>query len=199
MKLFFTAAFFVFWSTNINTADQETEKQSTKKVVKLVRIMAVKGNRMTVVESAGGRGRGPAMQGLSDNNSNGRSGRRRGMRGGSVQDNQSGNGTGRRRGRGRFGTQADRTSAKEGFTITVGEDVRVTYALQERRTNEFRVGADINGRLKNDIFKKIPAQGLTARIISDGTRLIEVNMIQENDTSTDDIAVKPKRPPRARK
>lgn len=192
MRLLFASVILAAWVTVVTSSAQETGKGLPEPVERFVRIMAVKGNRMTVSESAQGRG----MRGQTDGSSPGRSGRRRAIRGG-MQNSFPGNKSGGRRGRGRFGA-GQQPSDNQRLTISVGDEARITFALQERRTNEFRVGTDINGRLQNVIFKNLPAQGLPARIVSQGSRLLEVNIIQDNDTSTNDIAVKPKRPPKAR-
>lgn len=148
---------------------------------KFVRLIAVRGNQITVVESSG-RGRRGSASGQGGMSGTGMSRR----------------GQGQSRRRGRFGLQSNASNgnSQAKSVLTVDRKVRLTFAIQERRTNEFRVGADINGRLKNDIFRRISTNGLSARVVIQGSRLMEVNIIQANDTSNDEIAVKPKRPPR---
>lgn len=164
--LFLALALLLCFSQQV---EAQTKQKPSQTQEKYVRITAVSGNQITVSETAGGGGGGRNTQGSSSGR--GRRGRGR-MQGGSAQTNQ------------------------KTATLTIGADVRITMALQERRTNEFKVGADINGRLRNELFRRIPAGGLSARLVAQGNRLVAVNVIQANDTSLEDIAVKPKRPPR---
>jgi hypothetical protein len=109
-----------------------------------------------------------------------------------------------RRGRGRRGSAAQQA---ETVVMTLANDTKITTAMRERRTSEFRVGAEIAGGLKHSIFTEMQ-QPLQARIVSDGQRITELNVIT---TSTDInqsntgasgqpvIAVRPKRPPMKRK
>lgn len=136
----------------------------------MVTLLAVNGNQIRVTESASG-GRGP--------------------RGGAMQ----GQGDQAMPARGRRGMGSRNQTSTQGTHLVVPESATVTYAMTERRTNEFKVGASINGRLRNSIFQNIPREGLPARIVFKGNLMVELNILQANDTSLEDIAVKPKRPP----
>lgn len=79
--------------------------------------------------------------------------------------------------------------------------------MRERRTFEFRAGAELAGGLKNRIFQKM-TKPLSARIVTMGDRITEVNVITDetdiNQSNTNDsgktvIAIRPKRPPMKRK
>ena len=79
--------------------------------------------------------------------------------------------------------------------------------MRERRTFEFRVGAELAGGLRNRVFQNI-RQPLSARIVTKGIRITEVNVITAqtdiNQSNTDStgrtvIAIRPKRPPMKRK
>lgn len=158
------------------------ESSNAKKVLeKRVTIHSVRGNRITVSEaSSGGRGR-------------------RGGFGNSTATASGALGRGRR-GRAMSGqstiTPSSGGKSTRQVSLLVPDNAVLTYAMTERRTNEFKVGTSINGRLRNSIFRNIPPQGLAGRIVLDGNRLIELNIIRANDTSLEAIAVKPKRPPR---
>ena len=90
--------------------------------------------------------------------------------------------------------------------VTVQAGVKVTSAMRERRTFEFRVGAELAGGLKHRVFREMKAP-LSARIVTEGNRMTEINVIipetdinQSSTTSTGAavIAVRPKRPPTKR-
>jgi hypothetical protein len=78
--------------------------------------------------------------------------------------------------------------------------------MRERRTFEFRVGAELAGGLKHRVFQEMKAP-LSARIVSEGNQIMEINVIipetdinQSTATSSGEviIAVRPKRPPMKR-
>ena len=79
--------------------------------------------------------------------------------------------------------------------------------MRERRTFEFRAGAELSGGLRNRIFKEIK-EPLSARVVTKGNVITEVNVITDqtdiNQSNTDSsgrkvIAIRPKRPPMKRK
>ncbi len=87
--------------------------------------------------------------------------------------------------------------------LTVPPTAKITSAMRERRTFEFRVGAELAGGLKHKAFQEMQAP-LTARIVTDGNRITEINVIipetdinQSGTTASGEavIAVRPKRPP----
>ena len=87
--------------------------------------------------------------------------------------------------------------------IIVPSDAKITSAMREKRTFEFRVGAELAGGLRHHIFQNFQ-QPLSARIVTAGNRIVEINVltpeIDINQTHTDAsgqtvIAVRPKRPP----
>lgn len=91
--------------------------------------------------------------------------------------------------------------------LTVPADAKITTAMRERRTFEFRVGGELGGGLRHRIFTEM-RQPLSARIVSEGNRITEINVITPqidiNQSQTDSsgrsvIAVRPKRPPVKRK
>lgn len=107
-----------------------------------------------------------------------------------------------RGGRGRRGGAA----TAQPTILTVSPDAKITSAMRERRTFEFRVGAELAGGLKNRVFQEMQAP-LSARIVSDGNRITEINVIisetdinQSTTTASGEaiIAVRPKRPPAKR-
>lgn len=102
-------------------------------------------------------------------------------------------------GRGRRGGAA----ASQVVTLNVPSDVKITTAMRERRTFEFRVGGELAGGLKHRIFTEMK-EPLPARIVTEGSRITEINVItpqidinQSQTTSSGQtvIAVRPKRPP----
>lgn len=111
-----------------------------------------------------------------------------------------GQGGGRFAGRGPRG----RANSSQVVIVTVPTSAKITSAMRERRTFEFRVGAELAGGLKNPLFRNL-TEPLSARIVSHGNRITEVNVITAatdiNQTNTDRdsgktvIAVRPKRPP----
>ena len=89
---------------------------------------------------------------------------------------------------------------------TVPAAAKITSAMRERRTFEFRVGAELAGGLKHRVFQEMQAP-LSARIVTEGNRITEINVIipetdinQSNTTASGEavIAVRPKRPPTKR-
>ncbi len=120
-----------------------------------------------------------------------------------VRSDAGGEGGDMRGGRGRRGGG---TQQAETVVVTLPNDVKITTAMRERRTSEFRVGTEIAGGLKHSIFTEMQ-QPLQARIVSDGERITELNVITRetdiNQTATSVsgdavIAVRPKRPPTKR-
>lgn len=148
-----------------------------------VTIQKVSGNRMLVVKdevgNAGGRGRG--------------------MRGGVG-----GRANGQVRGRGRRGGAS---TSRLALTVTVPTTAKITSAMRERRTFDFRVLGEIPGGLQSSTFQRMDGP-LQARIVTSGNRITEVNVISGetdiNQSATSSsgqsiLAVKPKRPPMKRK
>ena len=105
-------------------------------------------------------------------------------------------------GRGRRGGAA----TTQPTILTVSPDTKITSAARERRTFEFRVGAELAGGLKHRVFQEMKAP-LSARIVSDRNQITEINVIisetdinQSASTTSGEaiIAVRPKRPPMKR-
>jgi hypothetical protein len=97
-------------------------------------------------------------------------------------------------------------AATQPTTLTVSPATKITSAMRERRTFEFRVGAELAGGLKHRVFQEMKAP-LSARIVSEGNQITEINVIipetdinQSTATSSGEtiIAVRPKRPPMKR-
>jgi hypothetical protein len=146
-----------------------------------VTIQRVNGNQMAVVPDAGGAGRG--MRG--------------GGGGAAAAPGQQGFGKGRRAG----------GAAVQPTIVTVPAAAKITSALRERRTSEFRVGAELAGGLKHRAFQEMQAP-LSARVVTEGNRITEINVIipetdinQSGTTASGEavIAVRPKRPPMKKK
>lgn len=117
-------------------------------------------------------------------------------------DGGSGRRGGRRLGMARRGRRGGVT-AKQPVIVTVPPDAKITTAMRERRTFEFRVGGELAGGLRHRIFKDMK-QPLSARIVTEGNLISEINVItlqiDINQSHTDSsgrtvIAVRPKRPP----
>jgi hypothetical protein len=98
------------------------------------------------------------------------------------------------------------TATTQPTFLTVSPAAKITSAMRERRTFEFRVGAELAGGLKHRVFQEMKAP-LPARIVSDGNQITEINVImsetdinQSTTTSNGEaiIAVRPKRPPMKR-
>ena len=145
-----------------------------------VSIQRVSGNQIAIAPDAGGGGGG------------------RGMRwgGGAMAPGQGNFGRGRRGG----------ATTTQATIVSVPAGTEITSAMRERRTFEFRVGAELAGGLKHRVFREMQAP-LAARIVTDGNRITEINVIipetdinQSSTTSTGEavIAVRPKRPPTKR-
>lgn len=99
------------------------------------------------------------------------------------------------------------SSETKAITLQIPAGAKITTAQRERRTAEFRVGAELSGGLRHQVFKNIDG-GLEVRIVSDGKQITEINVItnetdinQSNASSDGEtvIAVRPKRPPSKRK
>lgn len=145
-----------------------------------VTIQRVSGNQIAFVPDAGGAGRG--MRGGGD--------------GAAMAPGQQGFGKGRRGG----------VAIVKPTILSVPAAAKITSAMRERRTSEFRVGAELAGGLKHRVFQEMQAP-LSARIVTEGNRITEINVIipetdinQSNTTASGEavIAVRPKRPPMKR-
>lgn len=119
-----------------------------------------------------------------------------------VKDSGGGGGGAAMAGRGRRGGAA----ANPAVVLTVPADAKITSAMRERRTFEFRVGAELAGGLKHRVFQEIQVPR-AARIVTEGDRITEINVIisetdinQSSTTASGEavIAVRPKRPPTRR-
>jgi len=106
-------------------------------------------------------------------------------------------------GRGRRGGAA----ASQVMVVTVPADAKITTAMRERRTSEFRVGGELAGGLKHGLFKEMK-EPLPARIVTEGSRITEINVItpqvdinqsQKDSSGQTVVAVRPKRPPMKKK
>ena len=104
-----------------------------------------------------------------------------------------------RRGRGKLGEKSESQQS----IVEIPADTKITSAMRERRTFEFRVGAELPGGLRNQDFQDLKSP-LSARIVTENGRVTQVNVITEqtdiNQSNTDGkgsavIAVRPKRPP----
>jgi hypothetical protein len=145
-----------------------------------ITIQKVSGNRMLVLKNESPSNRGRSMGGRGAASS------------------------GQTAGRGRRG---DGTSLAQATTITVPSTTKITSAMRERRTFEFRVLGELPGGLRHRVFTNMQ-QPLQARIVTAGNTIKEVNVITGetdiNQSGTDAsgqtvIAVRPKRPPMKRK
>lgn len=143
-----------------------------------VTIQRVSGNQIAIVPDTGGAGRG--MRGGDAPTAPSQPGLRRGRRGGAT--------------------------ASQATTLTVPPGAKITSAMRERRTFEFRVGSELAGGLTHRVFQEMQAP-LAARIVTEGNRITEVNVIipetdinQSSTTSRGEsvVAVRPKRPPMKR-
>ncbi len=124
-------------------------------------------------------------------------GRGRGMRGGGL------NAAGRGRGPGFRGG----ATTANAITVTVPASAKITSAMRERRTFEFRVLAELPGGLRHRAFRNME-KPLQARIVTKNNAIIEVNVItgetdiNQSGSGADGqtvIAVRPKQPPMKRK
>jgi hypothetical protein len=144
-------------------------------------IQKIEGNRITVTPAATGTRGSGAGQGRGAGGSGAERGQRRGEQ---------------RAGRG--------GGAAAPVVLTIPADAKITTASRERRTFEFRVGAELAGGLRHDIFTQL-TQPLQARIVTDGRRVVELNVLAAStdinqattdlDTGRVVVAVQPKRPP----
>lgn len=98
-------------------------------------------------------------------------------------------------------------TANQAVTLTVPAEAKITTAMRERRTFEFRVGGELAGGLKHKIFAEMK-EPIPARIVTNGKQITEINVITPeidiNQTHTDAsgqtvIAIRPKRPPAKKK
>lgn len=101
------------------------------------------------------------------------------------------------------GRRGGGAAANQTTVLTVQADAKITTAMRERRTSEFRVGGELAGGLQHGIFREMKGP-LSARIVTEGNRITEINVITPqidiNQSQTDAcgqtvIAVRPKRPP----
>lgn len=148
-----------------------------------VTIQKVSGNQMLIVkdEVGGGGGRGKGAMGAAK-----------------------GKGNGPTRGPGQRDGVAASSNA---LTVTVPATAKITSAMRERRTFEFRVLGEIPGGLRSEVFQRMN-EPLKARIVTEDNRITEINVISGdtdiNQSSVSSsgqpvIAVKPKRPPMKKK
>lgn len=144
-----------------------------------VKIHRVSGNQIAVVPDTANEGGGAIRGG--------------GRRGGGATPGQQGFAGGRRGG----------AATTQPTILTVSPATKITSAMRERRTFEFRVGAELAGGLKHRVFQEMKTP-LPARIVSDGNQVTEINVIisetdinQSTTTASGEaiIAVRPKRPP----
>ena len=159
---------------------------------RFVTIHQVAGNRIAFVESPSGNMRARGMQ---DGALQGRDMEQaQGMRGGRMRG-------GAARAGGPRGRAAGTTT--QSITVIIPADAKITAAMRERRTNEFRIGIELAGGMRHPVFTKMQ-KPLAARIVTQGNRISELNVItedtdpnQRNASSSGQtvIAIKPKRPP----
>lgn len=173
-----------------------------------VTIHSVSGNRLQVALNAAGArgttGQGAAASGPSAPDTEGGGGRFSGRgrrRFGGGQGAPANGSPAAGRGRGRFGQTSPKLT-----TITVPTTAKITVAMRERRTFEFRVMGELAGGLRHPVFTRMKTP-LQARIVTRGNRITEINVVtgdtdinQTATTSDGDniVAVKPKRPPMKR-
>ncbi|QDU30796.1 hypothetical protein ETAA8_59450 [Anatilimnocola aggregata] len=105
------------------------------------------------------------------------------------------------------GRRGGAAAASQPTVLTVPADAKITTAMRERRTFEFRVGGELAGGLQHGIFREMKGP-LSARIVTEGNRITEINVITPqidiNQSQTDAsgqtvIAIRPKRPPLKKK
>ena len=91
--------------------------------------------------------------------------------------------------------------------VVVPSSAKITSAMRERRTFEFRVGVELAGGLRNPLFRDMK-EPLKARIVTERGRVTQVNVITAdsdiNQSNADEsgrsvIAVRPKQPPLIKK
>ena len=116
-------------------------------------------------------------------------------------------GAGRRGGGAAMAGRGAGAAANLTAVLTVPADAKITTAMRERRTFEFRVGGELAGGLQHGIFREMKGP-LPARIVMEGNRITEINVITPqidiNQSQTDAsgqtvIAIRPKRPPMKKK
>ena len=125
------------------------------------------------------------------------------VRGNQIAVKKDAGGAGRRGGGAAMAGRGAGAAANQTTVLTVPADAKITTAMRERRTSEFRVGGELAGGLQHGIFREMKAP-LHARIVMEGNRITEINVITPqidiNQSQTDAsgqtvIAVRPKRPP----
>lgn len=116
-------------------------------------------------------------------------------------------GAGRRGGGAAKAGRGAGAAANQITVLTVPADAKITTAMRERRTFEFRVGGELAGGLQHGIFREMKGP-LPARVVMEGNRITEINVITPqidiNQSQTDAsgqtvIAIRPKRPPMKKK
>ncbi len=176
----------VFWAFATFLLVVSTPLQVDDPVETFVQIQRVSGNQIAILADSRN-GRGGGMQGGGARGGGGRGGRA------AAGAEPQGAGPGRR-GRGQ---------TTQPTILIVPPSTKITSASRERRTFEFRVGTELAGGLNHRIFQEMQAP-LSARIVSNGTQITEINVIipesdinQSATTSRGEtvIAVRPKRPP----
>ena len=78
-------------------------------------------------------------------------------------------------------------------TMPAKSDIYVTTATYVRRTADFRIGIPLGGGLKNSAMKSLQP-GALARIVTEGDRIVEMNVVLDDSDGTTIVAVPPKRP-----
>ena len=78
-------------------------------------------------------------------------------------------------------------------TVPTASDIYVTTATYVRRTADFRIGIPLGGGLKNSAIKTLQP-GSLARIVTDGDRIVEMNVVIDDSDGTTIVAIPPKRP-----
>jgi hypothetical protein len=85
-------------------------------------------------------------------------------------------GPGRRGGKAAMARRGAGAAANQSTVLTVPADAKITTAMRERRTSEFRVGGELAGGLQHGIFREMKGP-LPARIVMEGNRITEINVI----------------------
>lgn len=156
-----------------------------------VSIHSISSNLIYVEKDSSNGGRGRGMRGTGDANQ-GKTNPSAGME---RMKSSIGDGPGQRR-RGMASTSSR-------LMVRVPTGAKITGAMRERRTFEFRVLGELPGGLRNAVFQNLKVP-LKARIVTKDGRVTEINVVTESidinqaATSTSGetiIAVKPKRPP----
>ena len=112
-----------------------------------VSIMRVSGHRITMIPDSASGGRGMRRRGVPSS-SNAVTGRRG-------------------RGRGTGGTAGAQPSPQS-ITLSVPQGTKITSALREQRTFEFRVGAELAGGLNHEVFRDLqrPLSAVSSEILA---------------------------------